>query len=54
MHKWVSVFVSHLAIVLDVYSGIYRGMRVAVKVMKEGQADSDVVSEFSREAAILT
>lgn len=39
---------------LDVFSGTYRGMPVAVKVMKEGQTETDVASEFSREAAILT
>ena len=44
----------NFVIVLDVFSGTYRGMRVAVKVMKEGQTNSDVASEFSREAAILT
>ncbi len=40
--------------VLDVFSGTYRGMNVAIKVMKEGQTETNVASEFSREAAILT
>ena len=45
---------SYLATVLDVFSGTYRGMNVAIKVMKEGQTETNVASEFSREAAILT
>ena len=57
MCAYVCLYVHNMCnfvIVLDVFSGTYRGMRVAVKVMKEGQTNSDVASEFSREAAILT
>ena len=56
MYVHVDMIVTYCdnAYCVDVHGGSYKGMQVAIKTIKDGYHNAVALSEFIREAALMT